>query len=184
HQKSIRQLAHPVAHGRCPCEGAVATRLKCREMSTYMAKSKGHDIIVIGTSTGGVEALIQVAHGLPADLPAALCVVLHVSPGTSTLTQILSRHGSLPATHADDGEPLQLGRIYVAPPNRHLLVGRGVLHVTRGPRENRVRPAIDPLFRSAAMAFGPRVVAVILTGALDDGTAGVPALKPPGGVTG
>src|SRR5262249_2346422 len=131
-----------------------------------MAQPTGHDIIVIGASTGGVEALIQIVHGLPADLPAALCVVLHVPPGTSTLPQILSHYGPLPAADGEDGEPLRPGRIYVAPPNRHLLVERGRLVVRHGPRENRVRPAIDPLFRSAALAYGPRVVGVVLTGAL------------------
>jgi two-component system chemotaxis response regulator CheB len=147
------------------------------------ADRPGHDLIVIGTSTGGVEALAKIAHGLPEDLPAAVCVVLHTTPqAPSMLPQILSRNGPLPATHPTDGEPIALGHIYVAPPDRHLLVERGRLRVVHGPRENRVRPAVDPLFRSAALAYGSRVVGVVLTGALDDGTAGLLAIKRRGGI--
>src|SRR5262249_8890539 len=147
-----------------------------------MARLKEHAIVVIGASSGGVEALIQIMHGLPVDLPAAICVVLHVSPATSTLPQILSRYGPLPAAHAEDGEALQPGRVYVAPPDRHLLVKRGQLLVTRGPRENRVRPAIDPLFRSAAVAYGARGGGVVWSGALDAGTGGLLGIKRCGGV--
>jgi two-component system chemotaxis response regulator CheB len=137
-----------------------------------------HGLIVIGTSTGGVEALIQIAHELPEDLPAAICVVMHMSAqATSMLPQILSRYGPLPATHPADKEPIAVGHIYVAPPDRHLLVERGRLRITHGPKENRVRPAIDPLFRSAALAYGPQVVGVVLTGALDDGTSGLLAIR-------
>src|SRR5438128_3868356 len=142
-----------------------------------------HDIIVIGASAGGVEALREVVRGLPADLAAAVFVVLHVPPqGTSVMPQILSRSGPLKAIHPVDGEPIKLGRIYVAPPDHHLLVERGHVRVVRGPKENRHRPAVDPLFRSAARAYGPRVVGVVLTGALDDGTAGLMAIKKCGGI--
>lgn len=142
-----------------------------------------HDIVVIGASTGGVEALSALVQGLPGDLPAAVFVVLHLSPETpSHLSEILSRHSRLPVHHPRDGEPIQLGHIYVAGPDRHLLVERGVVRVVRGPRENRHRPAIDPLFRTAALAYGPRVIGVVLTGALDDGTSGLYAIKQRGGL--
>ncbi len=143
----------------------------------------GHDIIAIGTSTGGVEALATIVQGFPQNLPAAVCVVLHTSSqAPSMLPHILSRNGPLPAAHPSDGAPITRGHIYVAPPDRHLLVERGRLRVLRGPKENRVRPAADPLFRSAALAYGPRVVGVVLTGALDDGTAGLLAVKRGGGI--
>jgi two-component system, chemotaxis family, protein-glutamate methylesterase/glutaminase len=143
----------------------------------------GHDIVVVGASTGGVEALAQLASGLPDDLPAAVFAVLHLPPqAPSHLPQILARYGPLPASQPRDGEPIHHGRIYVAPPDFHLMVERGRVRVVRGPRENRHRPAIDPLFRTAALAYGPRVLGVILTGALDDGTAGLYAVKQRGGM--
>src|SRR5262245_4622115 len=118
----------------------------------------GHDIITIGASAGGVETLTSLVRGLPSDLPAAVFVVVHFSPSSpSVLPEILSRVGALPAVHVRHGDVIQTGHIYVAPPDNHLLVRRGVIHVVRGPRENHCRPAIDPLFRSAALAYGPRV---------------------------
>lgn len=143
----------------------------------------GHDIIVIGASTGGVEAVSTLVRSLPKDLPAALFVVIHIpAQATSVLPTILERSGRLPAKHAVDGEQIRLGQIYVAPPDFHLLVERGHVRVIRGPKENRNRPAVDPLFRSAARAYGPRVVGVVLTGALNDGTAGLLAIKRRGGI--
>ena len=143
----------------------------------------GHDRIVIGASAGGVEALIAVVRGLPRDLPAALFVVLHVPPdGESVLPHILSHAGSLPAAHPQDGDLIEDGHIYVAPPDYHLLVERDHVRVVRGPRENRYRPAVDPLFRSTARAYGPRVVAVVLSGMLDDGAAGMAAVHARGGI--
>ena len=143
----------------------------------------GHDVIVVGASAGGLEALREVVATLPPALPAAVCVVWHMSaesPGL--LPEILERAGPLPAAHPEDGEPLQPGRIAVAPPDRHLLLEPGYVRLTRGPKENRFRPAIDPLFRSAAAAYGPRVIGVVLSGALDDGTAGMEAIKARGGL--
>ncbi|MBF6591111.1 MAG: chemotaxis protein CheB [Ktedonobacterales bacterium] len=141
------------------------------------------DILVIGASAGGIEALTTLVRGLPADLPAAVFVVLHLSPHSpSMLPHILTRAGPLTATMARDGEAIQSGHIYVAPPDHHLLLERGIMRVARGPKENRCRPAVDPLFRTAARDYGPRVVGVVLSGALDDGTAGLLAIKHQGGI--
>jgi two-component system chemotaxis response regulator CheB len=143
----------------------------------------GHDIIVVGASIGGLEALRIMVADLPHDLPAALFVVWHIAPESpALLAEILHRAGPLPAWHPHDGEAIQASRIYVAPPDHHLLVEDGRVRLSRGPRENRFRPAIDPLFRSAASAYGPRVIGIILSGALGDGTAGMEAVKARGGI--
>lgn len=143
----------------------------------------GHDIIVIGTSAGGLKALGMVLGALPPNLDATLFIVQHLAADKpSLLPQILTDVGALPASHPSDGEPIQSARIYVAPPDHHLLINQGVMRVVRGPQENRFRPAIDTLFRSAARAYGPRVVGVVLTGYLDDGTVGLQAIKKRGGV--
>jgi len=141
-----------------------------------------HDMIVIGASAGGVEALITVIGSLPADLPAAVFLVMHIpAQSPSLLPDILNRAGWLHAIHPVDGQAIQYGHIYVAPPDHHLLIEEGIVHIVRGPKENRHRPAIDPLFRSAARTYGTRVVGVILTGSMDDGTAGLLAIKRRGG---
>ncbi|HCF28341.1 MAG TPA: chemotaxis protein CheB [Cyanobacteria bacterium UBA11049] len=150
----------------------------------------GHDIIVVGASAGGVEALSQLIPLLPPDLPAAVFIVLHIpSQGTSVLPNILNRaiakrqkNSTLKAVHPQDGEKIVRGRIYIAPPDRHLLVKDGYIRLARGPRENCNRPAVDPLFRTAAKVYGRRVVGVVLSGTLDDGTAGLMAVKQRGGV--
>jgi two-component system chemotaxis response regulator CheB len=144
---------------------------------------RGHDIIVIGASAGGVQALRRVVAGLEGDLPAAVFVVVHTSPTSkSFLPRVLGRSGPMPCGPARDGEPIRRGRIYVAPPDRHLLVMKKQVRLTQGPRENLNRPAVDPLFRTAARHHGPRVVGVVLTGTLGDGSAGLAAVKARGGV--
>ena len=142
-----------------------------------------HDIIVIGASAGGVEALGRVVSELPRDIRASVLVVLHVSRARSLLPEILTRVGRLRAVHPEDGTSLEYSRIYVAPPDHHLIVEGGRARVVHTAAENGVRPAVDPLFRSAARSYGGRVIGVLLTGALDDGAAGIVAIKAAGGVT-
>ena len=139
-------------------------------------------LVVVGASAGGVRALQALASALPQDFPAAVLVVLHIGSHPSSLPALLSHCGPLRATHAGDGEPIAAGHIHVAPPDHHLLVDAGRLRLSRGPKEHHSRPAIDPLFRSAALARGPDVVGVVLTGRLDDGTAGLQAIKQCGGI--
>src|SRR5215831_17875240 len=143
----------------------------------------GRDIIVIGASAGGVTAITELASGLPRRLPAAIFLAVHSSPESpGMLAQMVSRAGPLPAEYAVDGEEVRHGRFYVAPPDRHLLVDDGRICVTRGPHENGFRPAVDPLFRTAARTNGARVVGIILSGGLDDGTRGLAEVKRHGGV--
>ena len=143
----------------------------------------GHDMVVIGASSGGVEALCRVVRGLPANLDAAVFVVLHMAPDReSALPAILAREAVLPAVQATDGQPIRPGTIYVAAPDRHLIVRPGHMALTAGPTENRVRPSVDALFRSAAVAYPGRTIGVVLTGNLDDGAAGLAAVKRCGGL--
>src|SRR5689334_14824858 len=140
------------------------------------------DIIVIGASAGGIQALIELCRGLPPDLPAAVFVVVHTSPTSpGVLPSLLDHAGPLPAASAEDGEPIRQGRIYVAVPDAHLLLAHDHVESTRGPKENGFRPAVDPLFRTAARAHGPRVIGVILSGGLDDGVEGLSHIKLCGG---
>ena len=140
-------------------------------------------IVVVGTSAGGIEALRGLVRELPHAFPAPVCIVMHTAPESSGLLHdILGRAGVLPAVQPADMERLRPGYVYVAPPDHHLIVEPGRLRVTRGPRENRFRPAVDPLFRSAAQVFGPGAIGVVLTGNLDDGTAGLWAIKQLGGI--
>ena len=141
--------------------------------------SKGRNIIVIGTSAGGLEALDALIGQLPTDLPASIFIVQHMTPENKggALLHRLSRHRAFGCKLAKDGEFFKQGRIYVAPPDNHLLVKKDKVLVTKGARENRCRPGIDPLFRSAAVTHTSRVIGVLLTGMLDDGTAGLIAIK-------
>ncbi|WP_432967321.1 chemotaxis protein CheB [Dactylosporangium sp. CA-233914] len=145
-----------------------------------MAGPRG--IVVVGASAGGVEALRAFVGGLPARLPGAVCVVLHVPrTSTSVLPQILSRSGPLPAAHATDGAVFEAGRVYVAPPNSHLLVRDGRMRLSHGPIENGHRPAADPLFRSAARWWGAAALGVVLSGNRDDGADGLAEIDRQGG---
>lgn len=140
-------------------------------------------VFVIGTSEGGVTALQELLSALPEDFPRAVLVVLHVGAHRSNLPWLLNQRGPLQAVHPNDGDAITAGHIYIAPPDHHMIVERGNIHLTKGPRENWARPAIDPLFRSAAKAYGPNAVGVILTGGLNDGTAGLYEIKKRGGIT-
>ena len=143
-----------------------------------------HDVIVIGGSTGALEALKTICADLSPDLPAAVLVVTHVGPqGQNLIAGLLDRAVPLRASTADEGTEIRAGQIYVAPADSHLLLMGSTLRLGRGPRENMSRPAIDPLFRSAALSYGPAVVGVVLTGMLDDGASGLAAVKACGGVT-
>lgn len=140
------------------------------------------DIIVIGGSAGSHSVLRQIMSDLPPDLPATVFVATHVPTGSSGyLADALAAAGPLPVSRAVDGQPVERGRVYAAVPDRHLLLVEGIMRLGDGPRENMTRPAIDPLFRSAALAYGPRAVGVILSGMLNDGASGLSAIKACGG---
>jgi two-component system chemotaxis response regulator CheB len=140
-------------------------------------------LVVIGASAGGLETLRELVAGVPRDFPAAIVIVVHTSPDAPGLLHgILARSGPLSASSPSGEARLQAGHIYVAPPDLHLVIEPGRVRATKGPRENRFRPAIDPLFRSAAQVYGPNAIGVVLTGNLDDGTAGLWTVKQLGGI--
>lgn len=142
------------------------------------------DIVVIGASAGGVTALIELVKSIPENFAGSIFVVLHIpSSSPSNLPGILKRAGLLNAVHPKDGEKIKPGKIYVAPPDHHILLEGTRVLVKKGPEENRFRPSIDALFRSAAYVYGPRVVGVVLSGLLNDGTSGLWSIKRLGGVT-
>ena len=141
-------------------------------------------VVGIGASAGGVEALLRLAKALPPEFPGAIVVVLHVADTPrSLMPELLDRAGPLSTIAPDRPEPLVAGRIHIAAPGRHLLVERGWVTPVPGPRENGHRPAVDPMLRSLADAYGPRAIGVILTGNRDDGTAGLQRIKLAGGHT-
>ena len=140
-------------------------------------------IVVIGASAGGVSALKQLVKTLPIDFPASVFIVMHTPPfAPSRLPLILSRAGELEALHPNENEKIEQGKIYVAPPDHHMLLEDDHVIVRKGPKENLFRPSIDALFRSAAYVHGTRVIGVVLTGALDDGTSGLWTIKRMGGI--
>jgi len=142
-----------------------------------------HDIIAIGASAGGIEVLFNLVHALPADLPASVFIVVHLAPNQpSVLPDLLTHRGPLPAKHPLHDEEIVPGHIYVAPPDNHLMIRQGSMAVVRGPKENGHRPAADALFRTAATAYGPRVIGVVLSGYQTCGTAGMLSIKARGGM--
>jgi two-component system chemotaxis response regulator CheB len=142
------------------------------------------NIIVIGASAGGFNAIRKTVANLPADLDASIFIVWHMSPGIKgILPDVLNAMNTIPASNALDKEEIVSNHIYVAPPDHHLLIELNRLRVVKAPKENRFRPAINPLFRSAAQAYGNQVIGVILSGALDDGTAGLWRIKFDGGIS-
>lgn len=143
-----------------------------------------HKIVVIGASAGGVEALRELFQGLAPNLNAAVFVVLHIpAHADSNLPRVLSRHSAIPVSHAQDAQKIEVGHAYIAPPNQHLILQDGRIRLTFGPKVNHTRPAIDPLFESAARNNGPDVIGVILSGMLYDGTNGLLSIKQAGGIT-
>lgn len=149
-----------------------------------MHLSDSHRLVVVGGSAGSLEPMLRMFRNLPSDHDASFLVVQHIGANSPQfLSELISRAGVLPAEQAQHGRRIEPGRVFVAPPDHHLLVHEDVMLLSHGPRENRTRPAIDPLFRSAAVSFGPSVVGVLLSGMLDDGSAGLVAIKRCGGVT-
>ena len=147
------------------------------------SEGESQSIVVVGGSLGAIDPLKEIVAALPADFAAAVFVVIHLPiEADGYLPKALARAGVLDARHAVDGEPIRRGRIYVAPPNYHLTVERHTVRVLKGPRENRHRPAIDPLFRTASRVYGAAVMAVVLSGNLDDGSLGMMAVRSRGGV--
>lgn len=142
-----------------------------------------HDIVVVGSSAGGIPALTALMRSLPRDYPASVFIVQHLSPNAeSILPQMLARSGNIPVKHPEDGEKIEAGHAYIAPPDLHMLVEKDRILIKRGPKENLFRPSVDALFRSAGYMYGPRVVGVVLSGYLNDGTSGLWTIKRLGGV--
>lgn len=155
-------------------------------MSVKKIAMTSQHVVVIGTSAGGMKALKVLVQQLPADFPAPILIVQHISADATgnALLDMLNKHGKLKCVHAENGKTIKPGYIYLATSDHHLMIGEdGKLLITKGAQENRSRPAIDPLFRSAAVAYGSRTIGIILTGYLDDGTSGLAAIKRCGGIS-
>lgn len=146
-----------------------------------MNPQTAESVIVIGASAGGVQAILELAPTLAANFPAPILVVQHIGAHPSQLWQLVQARGPNAAVVGRDGMAPQPGTIYFAPPDHHMLLEGGLIRLWRGPKEHHTRPAINPLFRSAALDCGPRVIGVVLTGRLDDGSAGLRAIKDCGG---
>ena len=143
---------------------------------------KPRRLVVLGASAGGVTALLSLCASLPRGFPAPVLIVLHIGANPSVLPSLLAAHGNNLSVHGEDGQTLEDGTLYVAPPDHHMLVVDGRIQLSHGPKEHHTRPAVDPLFRSAALAYGRGVIGVVMTGRLDDGTAGLQAIKDCGGL--
>ncbi|SAK70486.1 chemotaxis protein CheB [Caballeronia glebae] len=148
-----------------------------------MEKQSARSVVVVAASLGGLQALKSVVSRLPVDLPASIFIVMHVGSWPSQLPKLLDAESRLPVVHASDGEAIAAGTVYVAPPDRHMLLGDDKIVLSTAPKENFTRPAADPLFRSAAVNYGGRAIGVVLTGKLDDGAAGLKAIHACGGYT-
>jgi two-component system chemotaxis response regulator CheB len=144
---------------------------------------KGFPIVVIGAAAGGLDPVRRIVEALPRDCGAAIAVVFHNGAQPSDVPEILSWHGKVPTSFGDEGTSLEPGRLYVAPPDHHMLLSRVGIHLDRGSKVHNMRPAIDPLFVSAAMAYGPRVVGVVLSGKGRDGAAGLRTIHNHGGLS-
>jgi two-component system chemotaxis response regulator CheB len=164
--------------------GKEGTRVIARMLfDTERRRMANRDLLAIGKSAGGVEALLFLAEHFPRDFPAAILITIHLANHPSSLDEILQRVGRLPVRFVKEGEPLQKGQIHLAPPDRHFLIINGRAVLGHGSRENNCRPAIDPMMRSVAAGCGHRAIGVLLTGTLNDGASGLWAIKQCGGIT-
>ena len=154
-----------------------------QDVQTAGRQSARRDVIAIGGSAGALDGMFAAVAGLPSDFAGSVFVVSHIGPYRSRLPELLSQTGPLPARHPQDGETIRPGIVYVAPPDRHMLVYAKAIRLSRGPRQHFTRPAIDPLFRSVAQAFGPRAIGVVLSGSGSDGVAGLREIQRAGGLT-
>ena len=170
------------SHNDPTMPGAPSDNAPLASASGIAPQNNGYGVIVIGGSAGSIEVLRQILADLPADLPAAVFVVVHLSPaGNVAFASVLNHASNMPTTFATNGERIRPGHIYAAPPDYHMLVRAGHIELSHGPRENHTRPAIDPTFRSAARAYGSKVTGVVLSGTLGDGSIGMAVVKAYGG---
>lgn len=175
----VRRAVHPPF----TAAGVACIAVKLAMDGRIMLESASRrDVIAVGASAGGFHVLMGLASRLPAELPAAVLIALHIDSHPSDLPKLLNSRGPIPAVFPSSGQPLRHGMIYVAPPDHHMLLHGDSIQLSRGPKEHHARPAIDPLFRSVAIACGSRAIGVVLSGRLDDGTVGAQAIKRCGGI--